>query len=40
MEQGWAVVVGMSIAYAASLLGMICAYVGYRRQRNDRKPPK
>jgi uncharacterized membrane protein YdjX (TVP38/TMEM64 family) len=33
VEQGWAVVVGMTIAYAASLLGMLCAFLGYRRLR-------
>lgn len=33
MEQGWAVVVGMTIAYAASLLGMLCAFLGYRRRK-------
>jgi hypothetical protein len=33
MEQGWAVVVGMTIAYAASFLGMLCAYLGYRRRK-------
>jgi hypothetical protein len=33
MEQGWAVVIGMTIAYVASCLGMLCAYLGYRRNR-------
>lgn len=33
MEQGWSVVIGMTIAYAASCLGMLCAYLGYRRNK-------
>jgi hypothetical protein len=33
VEQGWAVVVGMTIAYAASFLGMLCAFIGYRRRK-------
>jgi hypothetical protein len=36
MDEGLAVVIGMSIAYAASCLGMLCAYVGYRRNRRRR----
>ena len=35
MEGGFWVVIGMSIAYAASFLGMILAYVSYRRRKRN-----
>lgn len=35
MEQGWAVVIGMTVAYIASFAGMIFAYLGYRRRKKD-----
>ena len=37
MDQGWGVVIGMSIAYAASFLGMIFAYLSYRRRKKEGK---
>ncbi len=33
MEQGWSVVIGMSIAYIASFAGMLFAYLSYRRRK-------
>ena len=33
MSKGFAVVIGMTIAYAASLIGMIFAYVYYKKYR-------
>jgi predicted histidine transporter YuiF (NhaC family) len=33
MKQNLAVVVGMSIAYLCSLLGLLLAYVSYRKKR-------
>ncbi|HLV02183.1 MAG TPA: hypothetical protein VKZ59_13000 [Acidobacteriota bacterium] len=35
MEQGWAVVIGMTVAYIASFAGMIFAYLGYRRRKRE-----
>jgi H+/gluconate symporter-like permease len=35
MDRGWAVVVGMSVAYLASFLGMFFAYLGYRRRKKE-----
>ena len=35
MEGGFWVVIGMSIAYGASLIGMILAWVSYRRRRKS-----
>lgn len=35
MDQGWAVVIGMSIAYIASFAGMIFAYLSYRRRKKQ-----
>lgn len=35
MDQGWAVVIGMSVAYIASFLGMLFAYLSYRRRRKN-----
>lgn len=36
MKQNLAVVVGMSIAYVCSLLGLILAYVSYRKKNKGR----
>ncbi len=33
MTKGFAVVIGMTIAYAASLIGMIFAYFYYKKNR-------
>jgi len=35
MNQGLAVVIGMSIAYFFSFLGMVLAYVSYRKKNRD-----
>ena len=35
MDQGLAVVIGMSVAYIASFLGMGFAYWAYRRRHKD-----
>ena len=37
MDQGWAVVLGMSLAYVASFLGMAFAYLSYRRRKKESK---
>jgi hypothetical protein len=37
MRQGLAVVIGMSIAYFFSFLGLLLAYFSYRRKRRERK---
>ncbi len=36
MEEGWQVVIGMTIAYVASGLGMLFAYLSYRRRKRER----
>ena len=36
MNEGLPVLIGMSIAYAASFLGMIVAYISYRRRQKER----
>jgi hypothetical protein len=33
MKQNLAVVIGMSIAYLCSLLGLVLAYLSYRKKR-------
>ncbi len=33
MSKGFAVVIGMTIAYAASLMGMIFAYIYYKKNK-------
>ena len=38
MSKGFAVVIGMTIAYAASLIGMIFAYVYYKKNKAESKP--
>ena len=40
MNEGMSVLVGMSIAYAASLVGMIVAYVAYRRRHREKTDKK
>lgn len=35
MDKGWAVVLGMSIAYLASFLGMGFAWLAYRRRKRE-----
>ena len=35
MSKGFAVVIGMTIAYAASLIGMIFAYIYYKKNKAD-----
>jgi|Deesub1362B_J571_1020462.scaffolds.fasta_scaffold00001_581 choline-glycine betaine transporter len=37
MNQGLAVVLGMSIAYFFSLLGMLLAYFSYRKKQKGKK---
>lgn len=36
MNQGFAVVIGMSIAYFFSFLGLMLAYVSYKRKKKGR----
>ncbi len=36
MNEGFSVLIGMSIAYAASFLGMILAYISYCRKQKER----
>jgi uncharacterized membrane protein YdjX (TVP38/TMEM64 family) len=38
MNEGLSVLIGMSIAYIASFLGMILAYVSYRRKQREKAP--
>lgn len=35
MEKGLTVVIGMSIAYVASLLGMFLAYFSYKKHKRE-----
>lgn len=37
MSHGLAVVIGMSIAYFFSFLGLLLAYFSYKRKKGDRK---
>ena len=37
MKQSFAVVIGMSIAYLFSFLGLLLAYYSYRKKRKERK---
>ncbi len=37
MNQSFAVVVGMSIAYFFSFLGLLLAYYSYRKKKKERK---
>ena len=38
MNKGFAVVIGMSIAYAASFIGMIFAYIYYKKNKAGEQP--
>ena len=40
MSKGFAVVIGMTIAYAASLMGMIFAYIYYKKNKAESKHRK
>jgi uncharacterized iron-regulated membrane protein len=40
MSEGMSVLIGMSVAYAASLLGMILAWVSYRKRRGAAGAPR
>lgn len=40
MSKGFAVVIGMTIAYAASLIGMIFAYIYYKKNKQKTKIKK
>lgn len=37
MNQGLAVVIGMTIAYFASFLGLLLAYFSYKKKQKDKK---
>jgi hypothetical protein len=37
MDQGFAVVIGMSIAYFFSFLGLLLAYFSYRKKQRDKE---
>jgi len=37
MSQGLAVVIGMSIAYFFSFMGLLLAYFSYRKKHKERK---
>jgi hypothetical protein len=37
MKQGLAVVIGMSIAYFFSFLGLLLAYYSYKKKHRERK---
>jgi hypothetical protein len=37
MKQGLAVVIGMSIAYVFSFLGLLLAYYSYKKKRGEKK---
>jgi hypothetical protein len=36
MDRGFVTLLGMSIAYVASLLGMACAWWAWRKRQRDR----
>ena len=36
MDRGLVTLIGMSIAYLASFLGLAFAYIGWRRQQRER----
>ncbi len=36
MNEGLSVLIGLSIAYVASSLGMLFAYISYRRRQRER----
>jgi hypothetical protein len=37
MDKGFSMVIGMTIAYAASLLGLILAWISYRKHHRKRE---
>ena len=37
MKQGLAVVIGMSVAYLFSFLGLLLAYYSYKKKRGEKK---
>jgi hypothetical protein len=37
MSQGFAVVIGMTIAYFASFLGLLLAYISYKKKHKNTK---
>lgn len=37
MNQGFAVVIGMTIAYFASFLGLLLAYYSYKKKHKNKK---
>ena len=37
MDRGLVTLIGMSIAYLASFVGMFVAYLGWRRQERERE---
>lgn len=37
MKQGLAVVIGMSIAYVFSFLGLVLAYYSFKKKRGEKK---
>ena len=39
MDRGLVTLIGMSIAYVASLLGMACAYWAWRKRRSGKDGP-
>jgi hypothetical protein len=38
MNEGLSVLVGMTIAYVASFLGLVLAWISYRRRRKNPAP--
>ena len=36
MSEGFWIVIGMSIAYVASFMGLIFAWIHYKRRRSDK----
>jgi len=39
MDKGLTVVIGMSIAYVASFLGMFLAYYSYKKHKKEKAAP-
>jgi len=40
MNEGLSVLIGLSIAYVASFLGMLFAYIAYRRRQRGHTLPR
>ena len=40
MDRGLVTLIGMSIAYLASFVGLLFAYLGWRRQQREREQLK